>query len=94
MSKHSGVLYETKKVEGVEQAAALVIIPTHHGNFSYLCYRWGSEKDVRFFDTITDNRIIVPTGNPYILHCPAPGMTYEMDGGTRELRSTSSLVVN
>lgn len=91
---NKGKLYTTKKAEGMEQPCVLVVFPTPTGNYSHLCHAWGIEEGLRYFDTTADNRIILSENAPFMLHCPNVGMTYELDGSTRELRHESSLVVN
>ena len=89
-----GKRYETKKMDGYEQSAVLLIVPTHSGNFAYLCHAWGIEDGVRFFDTVEENRVLLSENHPFILQCPNIGHTFNLDGTTRELRSDSVLAVN
>ena len=89
-----GKRYETKKLDGFEQPAVLLVFSVGSGHAAFLCHAWGMEDGIRFFDTVDDNRILLSEMIPFVLHCPNTGMTYNLDGSTRELRSDSALVVN
>ena len=82
----NGKVYETKRVEGTERAAVLVIVPLEAGNMLYLCHAWGMSEGIQFLDTVEGNRIEIHGDQPFLIQVPGPGMTYQLDGQCRDLQ--------
>jgi hypothetical protein len=79
-------IFATKKLEGMERAAALFVVVTPTGNMSYLAHTWGMMEGGRFFDTIDDHHVELHGDFGYILHVPNQGMTFSLDGSAHALR--------
>lgn len=81
----------------METPAVLLIIPTAAGNLSYLCNQWGfitiDGVKRHFFDLTSDNRVELYNDQPFILHHPNKGYTYEHDGTCRRLKPLAPVVV-
>lgn len=85
--------YRTNETEGRERPAVLVIITCDATTFSYLCYEWGESERGWFFQTLDNHRIELYGDAPFIVQCPAPGQTFQLDGTARELRERAPVVV-
>jgi hypothetical protein len=80
--------------EGFERGAALVIVPTPSGNFNYLCHAWEIGPTSWVLQLTSGNQVEIHKPGSIFLHIPQSGLTFDSDGKSRELKSTSLLVVN
>lgn len=85
-------IFETKQSEGMERAAAFVIIPTSSGNVILLCYTWGRLEGTQFFDTVDGRHVELHGDSPFIIQCPQPGKTFNADGSIRDVQEEEKLV--
>jgi len=92
-----GRTYKINTMEGMETPSVLLIVPTAAGNLNYLVHEWGfiiiDGIPRHFFDLNSENRVELYNDQPFIMHHPNKGYTYEADGSCRALRPIEKKVV-
>jgi predicted NAD/FAD-dependent oxidoreductase len=85
-------MYSTPEIEGIEQQCVLIVCPTL--NASYRVHRWGRSEKHWLLELQDGSQVEIHNDPPLLIHIPKPGLTFELDGTCREVRATSTLVVN
>jgi hypothetical protein len=85
-------MYSTPEIEGMEQQCVLIVVPA--ANASYRAHRWGRSERHWLVEMEDGNQVEIHGDLGVLIHIPKPGHTFNLDGSCREVRSTSTLVVN
>lgn len=92
MRKSDNKIFSTKQHEGKERAHAFVSVIAGKTHATFLAHSWGIMDGIRFFDTADDQHIELHGEFNFILHVPAQGATFDINGQLRELRAIERLV--
>lgn len=86
------LMYSMPDIEGMERQCVLIVVPS--ANASYRAHRWGRSGGHWLVEMQDGNQVEIHHEPPMLIHIPKPGFTFELDGTCREVRTTSTLVIN